>query len=558
MKSLIINKITIIDIHEKEAYQTEFKKGFNVITGLENHVGKSSLIKSIFYALGAEVFFDGNWNKETKLVSLEFYLSDKQLTYTISRLNKRYLLCDSNGKILVKTESVSKELSPVLAELFDFKIYLSNKSDGIIELSPPVYYYLPYYIDQDKGWTNSPFNSFERLEQYNKRDRLKTLYYHLGLYNQNSIDCMAEIEQVKQLKIETERYNEKLLELRRIFESEFQQNQMIEHTDLDLEVIDLKNDLSKELATLDGLKQEIADLETNLGIFNHYLQYYTNQSDEWEQIMCPNCGSKFDNCIDYKRIIQSKIVNIDNGFSVEQIRSLIVLTMDKLQSKKITHSKIINTISELKKNIFRKESFREFAEQLGLEIFSQNIDSKISKTYAEIAMKSKEVLEKEKDYKKKTDPRILNTRYKDEVINYLVELGAWDDRFNGKITLLQPYQAQGNLSVKSILASYLAFYNLLRENNNEIIRFPFIVDSPRSKEASKSSSKEILSHISRIDSVEQIIVATVDYDLYDDLVSVPTHKIYLGDEKQLLQKDIYISIANEKIITFMKESQNWV
>ena len=71
MKEMYFDNILIADIVEKTAHFHKFEKGFNVVTSQDNHVGKSSLLKSLYFAMGAEVDFDNVWNKNTKLYVLE-------------------------------------------------------------------------------------------------------------------------------------------------------------------------------------------------------------------------------------------------------------------------------------------------------------------------------------------------------------------------------------------------------------------------------------------------------------------------------------------------------
>lgn len=55
MYKLVFKTIRIIDLITYESFSTNFIKGVNVITSSENSVGKSTIIKSLYYVLGAEV-----------------------------------------------------------------------------------------------------------------------------------------------------------------------------------------------------------------------------------------------------------------------------------------------------------------------------------------------------------------------------------------------------------------------------------------------------------------------------------------------------------------------
>ena len=64
---MYFEQIIIADINKKTARLQRFNQGLNVITSEENHVGKSSLLKSLYYTLGAEVIYDNVWDKNTKV-----------------------------------------------------------------------------------------------------------------------------------------------------------------------------------------------------------------------------------------------------------------------------------------------------------------------------------------------------------------------------------------------------------------------------------------------------------------------------------------------------------
>ena len=81
--------------------------------------------------------------------------------------------------------------------------------------------------------------------------------------------------------------------------------------------------------------------------------------------------------------------------------------------------------------------------------------------------------------------------------------------------------------------------------NSSVIRFPFVVDSPREKESSDSSSKEILNMIARISSLPQVILATVDYDTFGVEDGGSVNKIYLDTQFSVLNEAMYTERADE-------------
>ena len=108
MKEMYFDNILIADITKKTARFHKFEKGFNVITSQDNHVGKSSLLKSLYYTMGAEVEFDNVWSKNTKIYVVEFYVD--KIKYRVARWQKAFALFSVTEHILT-TKSVSRDLA---------------------------------------------------------------------------------------------------------------------------------------------------------------------------------------------------------------------------------------------------------------------------------------------------------------------------------------------------------------------------------------------------------------------------------------------------------------
>ena len=127
----------------------------------------------------------------------------------------------------------------------------------------------------------------------------------------------------------------------------------------------------------------------------------------------------------------------------------------------------------------------------------------------------------------------------------IIALSAWTQEYDGKIKLLKALNAQGSLLPKIILSQYNALFQTMAGMNSSVIRFPFVVDSPREKESSVSSSKEILNMIARISSLPQVILATVDYDTFGVEDGGSVNKIYLDTQFSVLNEAMYTERVDE-------------
>lgn len=88
--NLVVSAITMVDLTNKEAKRVYFSPGKNLITSARNHLGKSVVMKSIYYTLGAEVYYPNPIKKLNLLTYIDFSLNAHQ--YRVARL-RTHLCC---------------------------------------------------------------------------------------------------------------------------------------------------------------------------------------------------------------------------------------------------------------------------------------------------------------------------------------------------------------------------------------------------------------------------------------------------------------------------------
>ena len=83
---MIINSMIIIDVNKEEAREFVFSDSINLIVSQDNTQGKSSLIKSMYYALGYEIkTFPSDWDIKNICIQLQCDIDGD--IYFISRKN---------------------------------------------------------------------------------------------------------------------------------------------------------------------------------------------------------------------------------------------------------------------------------------------------------------------------------------------------------------------------------------------------------------------------------------------------------------------------------------
>lgn len=544
MKNMYFKNILIADIQKKTARFVSFKKGLNVITSSENHVGKSSIIKSLYYALGAEVKFDGRWHKYSKITAVTIDVDGFE--YRIVRFNRKYAVFKEANLILL-TDSVTTQLTPTLSEIFDFYVYLSEKnSEKQIVQAPPAFTFMPYYIDQDNGWSEL-YNSFERMDQFSKQERAKSLYFHLNIYNRDRIELQTQkdryISEKKKLQDEEQEQiitiNALSKELNIIIPAN---NEKELESQLEIpkkRIEELVKIIGRKRNTIQKLQTSLELHENQLDIIHKYQQIETPRETRNKSLhVCPNCGYELDDNL-YK-IVRNNYNQSNAAYLYAQIELIVDNIKKELISQEEQYIKLMANLKE-EEHIYdeSQDEYEVYLRHRGLKetLIKYQNDLGYNRTVqAEIENNIKKI---DKELKKQPDKKIIEKVYIDYVKQNIMALGAWAQEYEGQIRLLKALNAQGSLMPKIILSQYIGLFQTMETMNCSTIRFPFIVDSPRSMESSVNSSKEILRMISKINYLPQIIVATVDYDEFViDHIETAT-KLFLSDEFNLLNKDTY-------------------
>ncbi|WP_310620703.1 hypothetical protein [Flexibacterium corallicola] len=119
----------------------------------DNEFGKSSLVKSLYATLGADPHkLPESWKNANVASLLGFSLDEDD--YFMLRYGPMFALFDANKKPLWAVNGVTKGLAPKLSQLLDFDIEITTKQGGIVAPVPALCF-MPFYIDQDIGWTDS-------------------------------------------------------------------------------------------------------------------------------------------------------------------------------------------------------------------------------------------------------------------------------------------------------------------------------------------------------------------------------------------------------------------
>ncbi len=556
MKEVYFKNLMIADLQKHTARVQSFEKGLNVVTSEDNHVGKSSLLKALYYTLGAEVDFDSVWDKHSKLYTATLSVGEQE--YRVVRFLKRFAIFEGE-KLLKITESVTKELAPLLGEIFDFSVYLPNKDTGKVEMAPPAFTFMPYYIDQDKGWSGL-YDSFAAINQYKSADRIKSLYYHLNIYTKGTVELMAKRDRLKErlevLAVESGRLNTILAALR---EETVNLPPADTVSELEVHLAAPKKRIEQLVTQIGAVRNEIQGLETalrqhqyNLRIITEYVSVKDNVSerDTHKQHICPKCGYVFDEEI--FNLVRANYGSMNEDYMCQQIQLQINSVSDKLGIAKERYVALRQQMREEEVAYqAEKNEFDIYVRQRGLAASVRRFQKQLDEAAVESQEINQQIKEITKELRKLPNRKEVEEKYIECVRLNIMTLDAWDPAYDGTIRLLKPIKAQGTLENKIILAQFVALFQTMEYFKTGATRFSFVVDSPRAKEASVASSKDILKMIAQMKMLPQIILATIDYSEFESEMEAPAKVIVLTEKRKLLNSNVFTE--NQEYITSMAE-----
>ena len=303
MRNLQLQSMLLVSHREKKARKISFHSKITVIKGA-NDTGKSSVIKSIPYCFGANPHKrHRKWKNADVITLIKFTLDGVQ--YSIYRHKNSFSLFDSINNVIGTYSSITNELAPVLAKLFEFNLKLTDRIGNAVT-PPPAYLLLPFYIDQDKGWSDT-WSSFTNLSQFSHWKQRVT-GYHFGLRP----DKWYALETEKK-KAESDK-QEPLRQVASIQSIKERALKDLSHIDFNIDINEFKAEINALLEQCNILKngeqqfkEKLTALRTEKIRLSAQVEIVAKTHDELSDdykyalssncsvVGCPTCGAEYDN-----------------------------------------------------------------------------------------------------------------------------------------------------------------------------------------------------------------------------------------------------------------------
>ncbi|MGE5410018.1 MAG: hypothetical protein ACM3MI_03585 [Clostridiales bacterium] len=566
MKSLKFKRLLVLSNSTKSANLFEFSKTLNLITANDNSVGKSTLLKMIFWGLGCEPELDTTWNNLDCKSIVDFEIGENN--YHVQRYKNQIFLKENNNEIQ-EFLNITGDYSKKFAEIVEFKALLPNQNTGVVEIPPPAYYFLPFYIDQKRSWTKS-WDNFDKLGQYQKW-KSTIIKYHVGLLTPEHF----EIESEKSIKKEAQKNTE--TEIVKIMTAIEVVNSYIPQ---ELETVTTINEINK---ITDSIKEDLLRLQesqekllNDMALFNAEKAYLVQQqvltekliseldkdykfsveNIEEEEIECPLCGVIHNNSI-----VNRASILTDKAQAENQLNELLK-EINKIESKLhknnqdlIDARRQINEINDKYVIKDENESVINFNQIIEI-IASKSIKESVTQTKVQKQCEIKQIEDNIKKLGKEQKQLItkekidsINESFNSILLKYINALDAEAinlSEINSPLDYNKIVKEGGAAeSIRGILAYYLTVFTMLEKYGNEV-KSALIIDTPNQQEQSHTNYDKIVNLLTSEFTVDtQIIMSAMENKHLNPFIE--RAKVIVLDKDKLLLKDKYNVLKHEFI-----------
>lgn len=551
--NLIVSSITMVDLTNKEAKRVHFRAGKNLLTSDHNHLGKSVIMKSIFFALGAEVFFPTPIKRINLLTFIDFSLDSH--FYRIARLKNTFVVyCDDSfAGYYASTGAFEEKLS----ELFKLEINLVGKDkDGSIVKCPPAYYYMPYYVDQENGWAANSY-SFDRMGQFDLAQRKNSYFFHLGALDSSYVDISkrhkANAKQITILTKEIEKYRTVVDTLQA----------GLDETQMSFDIQTLEKAISSRQAEIKRILNEIAKVRTALleaedqkiqleyekNILSKYIKKKVPaySISDGTAVECPRCGMVFEQAVSQR---------LEKIYLLESLHDDFTTISEKLVLLERRISKYRGEFAAKQKALADFENSLESDREAYNAYLKSKATNQLLREYRDqIAADIVEIEQLRADnsgYNK-----LLATYDKERATvnkTYLGKLGALFTGLDIPSDQIAEYSEPGSALIASgaygprcKIAQILAFVETRQTNAPDLITFPIVIDSPNVLEQDNEHLDSVIRTLLTWNKTDnQVIVASIQGketaaelgDVNIIFLSNPQNHLFSSDEYALYESEI--------------------
>lgn len=491
---MIIKSFSIIDYKNKEAASYNFSDQINLIVSKDNTMGKSSLLKSLYYNLGFQIKqFPSKWNPTDMFFQITVFINGKK--HIISRQNKLFKIDGRNEPLN------EREYSDWLQEKLNTNMELPNVRTKELSNAYSSAVILPFYIDQDDSWDGIMYRRVSNaLGQYHNIPQ--TIFEYLfGLSDidiqklQN--DLNIELKMLREINSNIEGLNRVIDK----YQKDTTKIPSIDKKKLEREINyylsilnEYNNNVNKYKVKLINDQQILDNQEQELAELEELLKLNKKRTRDIE-LTCNYCHS---NLTDEQSLTRFNLSN--NEFEIEYLRDEVFKNISKIKTEiektEIEKQNLMHKIDEITNNINKSKELLTIDEYVdakakSLAVGEMNdfiLNEKRNKDTTEEKInnlrKKIKKLKKDKSELKQT----ISTAYGNELNNIKTVLHDIDiEELN--FLSFKTVKGSGMDKNKKYLAYYLIYMFLI--DNYGMYKIPFCMDSFIKNEITTESAKQM-------------------------------------------------------------------
>ena len=565
MENLVFKRLVVASDTLKSGNQFEFKPRFNLITANDNSVGKSTLAKLLFWALGGDPVLDVTWTGFDVRCLVDFSVGNQ--TYQAGRYGNIMFLRRPNGE-WEKFPKITGAYSDAFAEIVGFEALLPSRSDSTkLETPPPAFYFLPFYVDQQRSWSHA-WNGFTNLEQYAKWQKT-IIEYHTGYLRPEFFTFEEKIaaQNLEKKTAEGEvRKIETAIDVVKTYVPQSRKMVTLSKGEFDILASEVSDDIAKLQAKQENLLGTIAEIQTERVYLQGQLDLATIASSELdkdytfsveciegESLLCPLCGTMHDNSSPSRASIladkdeaERQVMQI-NG-KIERLNKELANSQKRLESTRTEIDEINSKYKSLEPS-----SMPENQENASEASFLDSIASRAVQKHVQRTMETKTALirsinstnrslrAEQKKLLTKEQREDLNAAFKNSLTSYLQELNAQGVNLAPVESPLDYKKIHGSggaaESTRGILAYYMSVIRQAHKAENEAFS-AIVIDTPNQQEQADFNYEKILQFLTgAVPSNAQLILCAMNRDEIKDYKR-EAHVIEL-DEQKILKETNY-------------------
>lgn len=542
---LIFRELFIFSPSEKKAKKVEFVDGINVITSSQEDGtdrGKSVIMRSLYHTMGAEGYFEKNWEGKDKVYVLKIDIDG--IEYFIYRSAELFKFFSEDKKVLFTSVS-SKELSEKLKQYTDFAVQLPNRSEKL-EVTPPVYNYLPFYLDQDHYEGNN-YAAFRNLGQYT-RFRENVLFYHLGVYNEEYFELVRSRDEIKERKAKSELQLEIVKAMLKGLDKKLAGASVSSSYEaLKKDVAIYQKEYADVLDKLSRSKKKLIDLRNHLYETEQLLKEIEEVSRESERKIkklrkhiCPECGTELSDTIHLK----SKNYNlIEDAILLKNDLQISFLEYQReIEKEENIYKKFLEQMSIYEQKLrINTEKVEDVLRQKGLsELRDEVVSEQVDVIDAIEADKAELMVIKTKINAYGTKKKQVEEQYYEYMLTARTQFGLNELSPDSFRKLTNSVNASGSNKNIVTIVWYIVILELRKIFNKEAIEFPVVFDSPNNVETDNQKKYGLVQYIINKCSSGQLILSLLGFDEKDIETDKEIHIIKLTNDKyKLLDSESY-------------------